>query len=95
MVRMAHIHRAVLDEYHRQIYAATRDSCYLLPKAMIRSHEAIVELLGQVGVSVTGWVGAGWLSVALSASASRCCTALGRYLHFERPEMRGTSHCNR
>lgn len=94
-VRTVHIHRAVSDEYQRQSYVAMTDSCYLLPKAMNRSHEAIVELLARVGVSVADWVGAGWLLEALSVSASRCCTASGRYLNFERPEMRGTSPRNR
>jgi hypothetical protein len=71
------------------------DSYYLLSKVMIRSHEAIVELLARVGVSVSDWIGAGWLLEALSVSASRCCTVSGRYLNFERPEMRGASPRNR
>lgn len=90
---MARIHRVASDEYQRQIYVAMTDSYHLLLKAMIRSHEVIVESLGRVGVSVTDLVGVGWLE-ALSASASRCCTALGRYLHSERPEMRESSPRN-
>jgi hypothetical protein len=41
-VRMLHIHRAALDEYHWQIYVVMGGSCYLLPKATIRSYEVTV-----------------------------------------------------
>lgn len=74
MVRMAHIPRVASDESHWQVYVAMRDSCYLIRKAMLRSHEVTVESLGRADVSVAGWEYAGLLE-ALGASASRCCTA--------------------